>query len=404
MEARGVGNFFMRQLGMMEPSEAMAIVMAQGTTLESEEVPLEAAAGRALSRALSARMGFPLFDKAAVDGIGLSAGDDSAEFMETGSVTAGEASSLRVQRGECIKIMTGAPVPAGIERVVRFEFTESAGRIYRVVKTEKSTNIAYKDEDIRAGDPLLGIRRLLPQDIGILASQGYGSVAVVRRPRLSILVTGNELHAPGAALPPGGIYDSNSYQLAAMAALAGAETMPTVRVPDTLEATASTIREALAGSDVLVLSGGVSMGELDYVPEALESVGVEILFHGIAMKPGKPTLFGIHDGTCVFGLPGNPVSTFVQFELFIAPLLYRMQGLSYKPKEATLPLARAFARKNADRNEYLPARVVDGRIELIGYMGSGHLTALAEADALVLIPRGTNTIATGEKANARFIR
>jgi molybdopterin molybdotransferase len=388
----------------MEPSEAMAVIMAQGNTLESEDVALEAAAGRALSRALTARMGFPLFDKAAVDGIGISEGDDSTELIEIGSVTAGEASSVRIRRGECIKIMTGAPVPAGIERIVRFEFTESAGRTYRVVKTEKSANIAFKDEDIRAGDPLLGIRRLLPQDIGILASQGYGNVPVVRKPRLSFLVTGNELYAPGATLPPGGIYDSNSYQLAAMAALAGADVRPTTRVPDTLEATVSTIRDALAGSDVLVLSGGVSMGELDFVPEALESAGVEILFHGIAMKPGKPTLFGIHGGTSVFGLPGNPVSTFVQFELFIAPLLYRMQGLAYAPREAMLPLSDAFARKNADRHEYLPARVVDGRIELVGYMGSGHLTALAEADALVSIARGIRTMEAGERINARFIR
>jgi molybdopterin molybdotransferase len=394
----------MRQIGMIEPSEAMAVVMAHGITLASEEVGLEHASGRALSRALVARMGFPLFDKAAVDGIGISAADDSSGFHEIGTVTAGEAPSIHVGKGECIKIMTGAPVPAGIERVIRFEYTEHDGRNYRIVKTEKSTNIAYKDEDIRAGDPLLGIRRLLPQDIGILAGQGYGMVPVIRRPRLSILVTGNELYEPGVPLPPGGIYDSNSYQLAAMAVIAGAEVMPTVRVPDTMEATVSTIRSALDRSDLIVLSGGVSMGELDYVPEALKAAGVGILFHGVAMKPGKPTLFGIHGSKMVFGLPGNPVSTFVQFELFIAPLLYRMQGLSYTPKEAMLPLAETFVRKNADRHEYLPARVVDGAVRLVGYMGSGHLTALADADALVLIPRGTNTMEAGERVNARFIR
>jgi molybdopterin molybdotransferase len=389
---------------MIDPSEALAIVMARGAVLGSEDIPLGNASGRALSRPLAARFGFPLFDKAAVDGIGVASGDDSTEFRETGTVTAGESPMLQVRKGECIKIMTGAPVPAGIGRVIRFEYTESTGRTYRIVKTEKSTNIAYKDEDIRTGDPLLGIRRLLPQDIGILAAQGYGSVPVVRKPRLSILVTGNELYEPGAALPPGGIYDSNSYQLAAMATLAGAEVQPTVRVPDTLEATVSTVREALDRSDILVLSGGVSMGELDYVPEALKAAGFEILFHGIAMKPGKPTLFGVNGAKLVFGLPGNPVSTFVQFELFIAPLLYRMQGLPCSPREAMLPLAASFTRKNADRHEYLPARVADGVAQLIGYMGSGHLTALADADALVLIPRGTNTLQAGERVNARFIR
>jgi len=394
----------MRQIGMIEPSEAMAVVMAHGITLDSEDVALEHASGRVVSRALVARMGFPLFDKAAVDGIGISAADDSSGFKEIGTVSAGEAPSIHVRKGECIKIMTGAPVPSGIERVIRFEYTEHDGRNYRIVKTEKSTNIAYKDEDIRAGDPLLGIRRLLPQDIGILAGQGYGTVPVIRKPRLSILVTGNELYEPGVPLPPGGIYDSNSYQLAAMAVIAGAEVLPTIRVPDTMEATVSTIRSALDRSDLIVLSGGVSMGELDYVPEALKAAGVEILFHGVAMKPGKPTLFGIHDGTRVFGLPGNPVSTFVQFELFIAPLLYRMQGLSYTPKETMLPLAESYARKNADRHEYLPARVSDGAVRLVSYMGSGHLTSLADADALVLIPQGTNTIQAGESVHARFIR
>ncbi len=404
MEARDVGNIQVRQLGMMEPSEAMDIIMARGVTLESEDVPLDAAHSRVLSRPLTARLSFPLFDKAAVDGIGVSAGDDSTEFREIGTVTAGEAPAMKVGKGECVKIMTGAPVPAGIERIIRFEYTESTGRTFRIIKTEKSTNIAYKDEDIRAGDPLLGVRRLLPQDIGILAGQGFGKVPVVRKPRLSILVTGNELYEPGTELPSGGIYDSNSYQLAAMATVSGAEVLPTVRVPDTLEATISTLRDALERSDMLVLSGGVSMGELDYVPEALKTVGVEILLHGIAMKPGKPTLFGVREATYVFGLPGNPVSTFVQFELFIAPLLHRMQGLPFLPKESMVPLAKPFARKNADRHEYLPARVVDDVVELIGYMGSGHLTALAAADALVLIPRGIESLKAGEPVNARFIR
>jgi len=394
----------MKKLGMLEPSEALAIVEAQPVTVQVEEVALENALGRVLCRQLRARLSFPLFDKAAVDGIGVATGDESAEFLEVGSITAGEAGNISLNPGECVKIMTGAPVPAAIARIIRFEFTESADRRYRIVKHEQDANIAYQAEDIRAGDPLMDVRRLLPQDIGILASQGFATVPVARRPRLSVLVTGNELNTPGVALAPGGIYDSNSYQLTAMATLAGAEPVAAVRVGDDPETTRKALGTAFDRSDVVVLSGGVSMGDLDYVPEALQALGVDILFHGVAIKPGKPTLFGRLGDKFVIGLPGNPVSTFVQFELLVVPLLYRMLGLVYRPKEALLPLAEAYSRQKADRHEYLPARLEHGTVRLLPYMGSGHITALAGAELLVRMDRGILTLAPGDKVYARYVR
>jgi molybdopterin molybdotransferase len=394
----------MKQLGMMEPAAALAIVVEQPVTVVEEEVPLEQALGRVLCRPLAARLSFPLFDKAAVDGIGIAGGDDSPEFLEIGSITAGEAGTISLKKGECVKIMTGAPVPAGIGRIVRFEFTTVHDRRYRIVKTEKDTNIAYQAEDIRAGDPLLDARRLLPQDIGVLASQGYARVPVARRPRLSVLVTGNELHTPGSALAAGGIYDSNSYQLTAMATLAGAEPVSAVRVGDDPEVTLREIGAAFERSDLVVLSGGVSMGDLDYVPEALKALGVDILFHGVAIKPGKPTIFGRLGDKFVIGLPGNPVSTFVQFELLIVPLIQRLLGLVHRPKEAELPLAEPFSRTKADRHEYLPARLENGTARLLPYMGSGHITSLAGADLLVRIDKGTLTLTAEDRVYARFIR
>ncbi|MFP4330798.1 MAG: molybdopterin molybdotransferase MoeA [Spirochaetaceae bacterium] len=393
-----------------DPEEALDLLRPHLIRLEAEEVPLAEANGRVLATALEARLDQPRFRKAAVDGFALLPGQGTEPFISTATVAAGdprkpeEPSNLK--EGEALRIMTGAVVPPDVERVVRIEYTEKLETgAYRVVTQERQTNIAEPGENIRAGDPLLSQRFLTPLDVGILASQGYAQVSVVRRPRVIVISTGTELYYPDAPeLPPWGIYDSNSYQLTALSETHLARVENRGILGDDQERITEALRSALDEADVLICSGGVSMGDLDFVPAALQEIGATVHFHGLAVKPGKPTLFATHQGRLVFGLPGNPVSTAAQFEFFIAPALRALQGLHYTPREALLPLAEPFRRTNADRHEYLPGNYRDGQIRRINYRGSGHLSALADADLLFRIDRGVSELARGEQVYARFIR
>ncbi|MCG8479466.1 MAG: molybdopterin molybdotransferase MoeA, partial [Spirochaetales bacterium] len=309
----------------------------------------------------------------------------------------------------------GAVVPAGIERIIRFEYAEAAPtdeaqsaktppRV-RVAVPEASTNIALPGENIRSGEELLSPRRLTAVDVGILASQGYRRIPVVRRPAVAIFSTGSELYSPAEELPPPwAIYDSNGYQLAALARSNLASVRNYGILEDKQAVITRAIRDAVQESDVVIVSGGVSMGDLDYVPAALADIGATRLFHGLAMKPGKPTLFATLREKLLFGLPGNPVSTVAQFEFFIAPALYALQGLDYRPREGRFPLASSYTRAKADRHEFRPGYYRDGLVHQITYQGSGHLSALASADLIFRIDRGVEALSEGDTVYARFIR
>lgn len=396
----------------LEPDEAHRIVLEHTPTLGSETVGLEDALGRVLAEALPARLDQPRFDKAAVDGFGVGA-NDPGPWRDTGLIAAGEQRPPEqpwgLRPGETVRIMTGAPVPPDVSRLLRVEFTQTEDGVISEHTSDEIDNIARKGENIRAGEPLLGPRLLNGMDLGILASQGYADIPVRRRPRVAILSTGTELRSVSTdPLEAWAIYDSNGHQLTGMSKLVHCDAENRGIITDTETATVNAIGEAIDSSDVVVLSGGVSMGELDYVPGALASIGAQTVFHGVAMKPGKPVLFAVarraDRDVLVFGLPGNPVSTFVQFNLLIAPALARMQGLRLDAAVFAAPLASGFSRGRADRHEYRPARLEDGRVVPIDYQGSGHLSALADADVMYHIPRNVQTIQKGEEVRVRPIR
>ena len=399
----------------LDPEEAFDILQSRLLPLEEEEVPLAEALGRVLPRELPARVDQPRFRKSAVDGYGVLPGQEDKPFRVVGSIAAGarrapgEPSGL--EAGEALRIMTGAVVPPDIERVLRFEYTEEVGAEEgpesgaRRIRFEEQTNIAEEGENIRAGEPLLSPRRLTALDIGILASQGYAEVPVYRRPKVAVISTGTELYSPETQeIPSYAIYDSNSFQLTALATANLAEAENRGILGDDQAAITEALGGAIVESDVVIASGGVSMGDLDFVPAALTDLGASIHFHGLAVKPGKPTLFATLEKTLIFGLPGNPVSTAAQFEMFIAPALHALQGLVYTPREARLPLASPFRRKNADRHEFLPGYSRDGKVHQIRYKGSGHLSALSDAELLFRVDRGVTEVAAGEEVYARFIR
>ncbi|MGD0781478.1 MAG: molybdopterin molybdotransferase MoeA, partial [Candidatus Aminicenantales bacterium] len=245
--------------------------------------------------------------------------------------------------------------------------------------------------------------RIRPQEIGILASLGIGTVATFAPPAVAVIATGSEIVEPGRPLEKGHIYDSNSYSLAAQAEKAGATVKIRRRVVDRPALIRRTIAEALDRCDMVLVSGGVSAGDLDFVPGILRELGVDLKFEQIAVQPGKPTVFGTRRGRIVFGVPGNPVSTFVIFEVFIKPVLMRMMGLDEGPSVVRAAMEKDIMRRKTERAAFVPVRVRAGAVIPLDYHGSAHIRALGRADGLLYIPKGRSGYAAGSRVDVRLI-
>jgi len=294
-------------------------------------------------------------------------------------------------------------MPEGADKIVRVEYTRESGGWMTVVEPEPYANIIHRAENLKAGDPLLEPKMLRAQDIGVLASQGYETVPVAAVPLVGVITTGSELRPAGQQLQAGEIYDSNGPQLCAQVQAMGAQWRNYGVVPDDPEQLAGAIDRALRDCDVLLLSGGVSMGDPDYVPGVLKSLGAHIVFHRLAVKPGNPTLFARRDDSFVFGLPGNPVSTFIIFEVFVKTFLYRRMGISSKALMASGALAETIKRRDAQRLEFRPVRLEGRRIIPLSYHGSSHLSALREAHGLIRMEIGTTRIEEGSELHVRLL-
>ena len=461
---------------LLHPDEAIALVLsfarAAGTdaagrapTAEaptSEAVPLAQALGRVLAAPIAGRVDQPPFDKSAMDGWAWRPADAAEEASGLPArplrvrevIAAGDAPSAPLAAGETAKIMTGAPLPPGATRVQRVEWAEEleaaavdvsaragggaaragadstrasadstradagepgSGPFVRFTKPEGADNVIRRGENAAAGDMILTPRVLRAQDLAILAADGRAEVEVTQRPVVGVFSTGTELAEPGTPLEPGRIYDSNRTQLLAQLAVAPCLTRDLGSLPDDYEATLASLRDALGSCELVVLSGGVSMGDFDFVPRALKAAGMRELFHGVAMKPGKPTFFGVleSDGGAggragrrafVFGLPGNPVSVFVNTELLVKPLVYALQGLARGGAELMLPAAETIRRKGAERVEFLPVSVGPDGARAIRYGGSSALQALAGADGFCRLEIGQAEVREGEMVRVRFVR
>jgi molybdopterin molybdotransferase len=388
-------------LNVDEAEKAIASFPAQ---VSVESVPLAAAHERFLGRDVPSPITVPEFNKSAMDGYACIQGDPSPAFEIMETIAAGTPPRLTITPGHCAKIMTGAMLPAGADRVIKRECTEETNGFMRVVAEDANVNIRFQGEDFQAGQLVLSRgTRLRAAQVALLASLGLAEVAVARRPRVGILTTGSELVAPGLPLEPGRIYDSNSWSLAVQVREAGAEPLVLGGVADDAAATVAAIVSALAECDVLILSGGVSAGDFDFVPSAMKQAGLVLHFEKIAVQPGMPTVFGSRGEKVAFGLPGNPVSTFVIFEVFIKPLLLRLLGHEYRPLLQPSVLATAFQRSRAERTAFLPVSARDGRAELVSYHGSAHLHALSQANALLRVPAGVSAIPAGSTVHVRFL-
>ena len=313
--------------------EAMRTVRGRARFLGSERVNLDEAVDRILAEDIRSDIDMPPCDKSAMDGYACRR-DDLAEILTVvETIRAGQVPTRSVGACECAQIMTGAGVPEGVDCVIPVELTEPAGEgMVRFTGNELRDNICRRAEDIREGDVLLRCgERITPQAVAVLATVGAVTPLAARRPRVAVMATGDELVEPDRKPAAAQIRNSNGHQLREQVAKAGAIADYLGIARDAEEDLDRMIRKAVATNDVILLSGGVSMGKFDLVPGVLEKHGFQLLFSKIAVKPGMPTVFGVRDDTFCFGLPGNPVSTFVIFELIVKPFLFKLMGHDYRP-------------------------------------------------------------------------
>jgi molybdopterin molybdotransferase len=388
---------------MIEVEEAQQrILAAVGQPLPAVVEPLIHAAGSFARGGIVAPMDLPSFDNSAMDGYAVRAADVAAAKADAPAVlrlvgrsAAGESFSGALQAGEAVRVFTGAPLPAGADAVVMQEDTrvepgdDSSVAVLDPVKPWE--NVRFRGEDVRAGELIVGDGEVLTAGrVGLLAALGFAHVTVGGRPRVGFLATGNELCEAGAALAPGRIYESNRAGLAVLARGAGAVPVAYPLVPDDPTATASALERAFAECDMVVSTGGVSVGETDFVRPAFESLGGRLGFWRVRVKPGKPIAFGAWRGKLLFGLPGNPVSALVGFTVFVTPALRALRGARDPiPAGACAELAEPLVNRG-DRRHFLRVGFdAEGRVRLAGVQASHVLKAAAAADGLVDVPAET---------------
>jgi len=404
---------------MLTVSEAISALLAEAKPRPPQRVKLFDALGRVAAEDIVCDLDSPPFDKSLMDGYALRAADvasGSAALRVIEEVTAGTLPSKTVGSGEATRIMTGAPLPDGADAVVRVEETEwdAAAGIVRV-RTDRAApgaNIMRRGTAKKAGDRVLPAGRILrPQELGALAEMGKHEVAVWGAPRVAVLATGDELVPISQTPGPGQIRNSNETMLCAQVSRAGGAPVPLGIARDERSHLRKLIGAGLE-ADVLILSGGVSAGKLDLVPSELTAAGVRPVFHQVDLRPGKPTWFGVRDGDAsagdnpsagrcyVFGLPGNPVSSLVCFELFVRTLLRRLMGVEpAEPRPIRARLSQVHVARG-DRPTYNPARLEwddsGPRVTPVPWHGSSDLQATVDANAMACFPAGEATYPAGE--------
>lgn len=414
---------------MLTVEEALGEIIRRSHLIEAETVGLNVALGRVIAEDVTSGIDSPPFDKALMDGYAVRAADTadgSATLKVLETVTAGQVPVRRVESGQATRIMTGAPIPDGANAVVPVEKSMAAPQyedVHVSIAVRPGANVLYCGDSMKIGERVFPAgHRLRPQDLGVLAELGVTNVVVRRRPRVAVLATGDELVSPDETPGPGQIRNSNETLLVGLVAASGCEPVPLGIARDVKEVLRAKIDVGLA-CDMLLLSGGVSAGALDLVPSVLKEAGVEQVFHKVNVKPGKPVWFGVRgqgseardrgaapssersagSKSClVFGLPGNPVSTLVCYEVFAKGALDRLLGFDGE-RSTSAELTVSFENRG-DRPTYHPAKIElssegRARVSLVRWAGSGDLRATVEANGVAVLEPG-RTYAAGETVRA----
>lgn len=390
---------------MITFEEAFRIITSNIPVKETERIHFQLSAGRVLAEDIHSDLNMPPFDKAAVDGYACRRADLHQPMQLLEVIAAGRQPEKDILPGCCSKIMTGAMLPKNADCVVMVEHSmiDEEGKVIILEKNTKN-NIAYLGEDISEGEKVLTKGLLIKaQHIAVLAAAGAINPLVYKKVITTIMSTGDELVEPDQHPVAGKIRNSNGSQLVEQLRATGAEVIYGGIVPDDVEITRQMISNALKNSDVIILSGGISMGDFDYIPAILKELGFQILFQSLAVQPGKPTVFARSENKFILGLPGNPVSSFNIFELLGKPFLYRLMGHQQKDLNLRLPLAENFSRKGSGRLGFVPALLKNGMVVPIHYHGSAHINALVNADVLFSVPLGISELHAGDLVDVRFI-
>jgi len=395
------------RIAMISVEAALEIVLRETLRLPAERIGLQDAAGRVLAEEIRADADQPPFAKSMMDGFALRSMDvrqAPAELEVIEELPAGRMATRSLGEGQAARIMTGAPLPEGADAVQMVEKTEPArgGAWVRVLETLASgTHVAPRGRELKAGQRVLAPGDFLtPARVGVLAGVGHGAVLAHRRPRVAVAPTGDELVSWDAIPMPGQIRNSNGPALAAASRQLGAEVTDLGVIRDDASALQQCLHLGLA-SDLLLLSGGVSMGTYDLVEDALDREGVEIFFRKIAIRPGKPAVFGRKGSCLVFGLPGNPVSSLVIFQVLVAPALRKMQGVERPEGRVLEAILESPVSQHTGRIAYLPGTLrfsgESARILPIPSSGSADLPAYSRANALLIVPADRDRVEAGEK-------
>lgn len=386
---------------MLSEAEALERILAAAAAVAKERVGLRAAPGRVLAEDVVAPSPHPPADTSAMDGYALAGADCRGagpfRLAVVGESRAGAPFQGSLAGGAC-RIFTGAWMPAQADCVVIQENVERDGdAIVFQARPEKGQNVRRQGEDLAAGNRVLASgTRMNAFHVGLLASVERTQVLVARRPRVAVLASGSELRMPGSLVTPGSIPESNTFAIAALAEQAGAEVVAIETLPDALGPTEDAIRRRLAHCDLLVSIGGVSVGDHDLVKQALESAGVELDFWKVAIKPGKPLVFGRSGASLVLGLPGNPVSAQVTFCLFGLPLLRRMQGATRVVSRTRKLRLAAPLRQSPGRRGYYRVRLDGDVVTPLSGQSSGSVLSMADADGLAIVPADSEGLDSGE--------
>ncbi len=393
---------------MVSVEQALEIVLGEASPLSAEEIALEEALARVLAENVHADRDLPPFDRAAMDGYAViaedtfGAGPSSPKTLRAvDRIYTGQVPSRAIGPGECAEVATGSPLPPGATAVVIVEETEGDGENVRVLTpVYPGQHVGRRGADMAAGQIAIAVGTVLnPARVGAAAATGVTHIDVYARPTVAILSTGNEIAEPGEPLAPGQIYDINRFTLEAIVGRHGGIGVPLPAAGDTLHELNDAIDAAVA-HDIVVFSGGSSVGERDLILDVLRARG-RVHFHGIAVKPGKPTAFGVIDGKPFFGMPGNPTSCLSNGYMLLAPFLRRVARLpEWEPTIVEAPLSRRIV-STTGRHQFYTVRLVEGRAEP-AFKGSGDITSMAHADGYIEIPAQTDVVEAGTMVRVKL--
>lgn len=384
---------------MISLAQAIEIAFSKAHPIGTEKVDLMDSTDRILAQDIFADADMPPFNKSAMDGYACRRTDLGTELSVQEIIPAGKTPTRTIGPDQCSKIMTGAQVPEGADMVFMVEYAEetASGKV-RFSGLKTNSNICLKGEDLKKGDQVLKAgTHIRPQHIAILASVGETRPLVYKRPVAGIISTGSELVNPEEKPGLSQIRNSNGPQLFTQAKSYGFQTNYYGIVPDDELQTRQIIEKSVAENDVTILSGGVSVGDFDFVPGIIQEMGFEIHFSKINIKPGQHTTFASKDGKYIIGLPGNPVSSFIQFEVFVLPFLWKLMNYEQLQMKLAMPICHDFTRKKTDREECLPVRInAQNEVQLVDYHGSAHIHAYHQAFGFITLPTGKAELKTGE--------